>query len=604
MIDSFLKQKRAFLNLIISILSSLLFPIYISDQSLSFSNSLFSVIFCITVFALLQYVSERNNKRMWIFTHILGLIFSFYTACGYSLDVYGEVQFTKLIISIVLFSHIIASFLAFLWIGLQKIDLQKNSNTKLNRIVNSIVSKPLLVYILIIICWVPIYISVFPGVLGYDGVEEIAQSSIGYSSEFPMLHTVIYNNLLLFSLKTFGNYNFGLSVYVICQMLLLGLLYTLLINNLYKKNINFIVIVFVCLYCSLCPVIHLLVVHSVRDVLFAMLIGYCVLYLYLFKTNKNNMLDNIPQLIICGFIFSLTILARTNFSWIYLIIVVVISILTILLNIKKNIKGYIVMFSSFTLSFLIIGLLLTSLCKPYEKKINYTSMTMMSQCLARTYINHHDEWSDSELEELSQYMYLNELEYYPEMGDITRYRLLVDENNLEDFVSYWIKLGLKYPGSYFDAIMANTQNVWFPPTVIYGYEETVGSKGHSDERYMYYDKGYYALFTDSYENINRLDLLPSVYEYYRNLGLNITFEKIPVVSMLFSIGANFWLLLNSVFYLMYLKKTKLIPSLCILLIYVLIFTFVPLALLRYFSALFIAMPFIIAFTLQPSKCNS
>ncbi len=44
---------------------------------------------------------------------------------------------------------------------------------------------------------------------------------------------------------------------------------------------------------------------------------------------------------------------------------------------------------------------------------------------------------------------------------------------------------------------------------------------------------------------------PKVREYYKNIGLYISFEKIPIISMFFSIGFQFCIVLNCVFYIGY-----------------------------------------------------
>ncbi len=80
----------------------------------------------------------------------------------------------------------------------------------------------------------------------------------------------------------------------------------------------------------------------------------------------------------------------------------------------------------------------------------------------------------------------------------------------------------------------------------------------------------------------------------------ISFEKLPVISMLFSIGFQFWLLLHCVFYVLYRKCGRLMLPLTVLLAYVLLSSFAPLVLVRYYGALFLAFPMTLVFTLCPS----
>lgn len=536
---------------------------------------------------------------MCLWTHVFGVILSFFIACGYSIEVYNEVLLGKKLLSIILFGHIISIFLSFVWIALEWIDSREDNPTSFS-VTSLFFKKPLLIFFIILLCYLPVYLSCFPGVFGYDAEYELLQATKMYSSEFPMLHTIIYNGMLLASNRIFGNYNFGLFLYIVCQMLMLDLLYTLLIVKLCERKIKSSVVILVLLYCALCPVIHMLVVHSVRDVFFGVLIGYTIYFVFIYKSEKSKLLKNYFKTTLFGIIVSLTLLSRINFSFIYIFVLIIISLIVYVINKKIDKFGAIVLSCSIVISYILIGSMLTFICRPYDKKMNYTSMSLMSQCLARTYIDYQHSWSNLDKQEMSKYIDLQNIqnEYLPEMADKTRFKLLVSKDNFFDFVKFWIKLGLKYPGSYFDAIMINSRSAWFPPSIPKGYNQA----GY--QFYDGYDKSYFRLLNDSDKHINKGNYLPFVFDFYNNLGLNISYERIPIVSMIFSIGANVWVLLNGVFYLLYRKKHNLLFPLIILLVYTMIFAFAPLILLRYFSALFIAMPFIISFTLEPSKCNN
>jgi hypothetical protein len=93
---------------------------------------------------------------------------------------------------------------------------------------------------------------------------------------------------------------------------------------------------------------------------------------------------------------------------------------------------------------------------------------------------------------------------------------------------------------------------------------------------------------------------PKVREYYKNIGLYISFEKIPIISMFFSIGFQFCIVLNCVFYIGYRRCKYLYLPVAIVLGYTIISAFLPLVLLRYFAMLFFAFPMTVVFTIQPS----
>ena len=77
-----------------------------------------------------------------------------------------------------------------------------------------------------------------------------------------------------------------------------------------------------------------------------------------------------------------------------------------------------------------------------------------------------------------------------------------------------------------------------------------------------------------------------------------------MVRWLFSIGAQFWLILLLFFYLWYRKRTKLLLPTGAMLLYMIGNAFVPLVLLRYFAGVFLCHPMIAAFLLQSGKSQS
>ncbi len=112
--------------------------------------------------------------------------------------------------------------------------------------------------------------------------------------------------------------------------------------------------------------------------------------------------------------------------------------------------------------------------------------------------------------------------YVAENADSTKSRLFV-EGDLPAFLRFWAKVGLKHKKCY------------------YFYSDSIEEPG---------------VF---------LNLLPGVNRFYQKIGLFLSFERIPLLSMLFSIGFQFWILLNCAFYVMYRRCRHLYVPVLILL---------------------------------------
>lgn len=462
---------------------------------------------------------------------------------------------------------------------------------------DQLVNRPYLLPLVFLLCWLPAYIADFPGGFRYDATSELEQISLGFDGNFPLLHSAIITRLLPLANRLLGSYNAGVAIYVAVQMILLAILYSHIITVFHKQGVNNVILCIALAYCCLFPVIHILVVQEVRDVLFSILIVYTVFQIYLLETDKTSFLNNTFKPIILGLSISLTLLARNNNAGSgALMIIILISVLLWLSNRKVSMKGASTL-ALFTVgSYLILSVVLTAMCSPVTSASKKGALSIMSQPIVRAYVLEQDSWTQDEVDEFGKYIELDGLKYCAENADSTKSRLTIDHDFI-GFLKFWLQIGAKHTGCYVDAILANTQNMWFPASVIDGYKQLYTQPG---QPYYEYEKCYFSITDNLAEPAVHMNLFPDLLNFYTQIGLYISFEKIPVISMLFSIGFNFWLVLNCLFYSLSMKHTALRLPLVLILVYVLLSSLVPLVILRYFAALFLSMPMVIVFTLQPS----
>ena len=107
------------LNLLLSFLAALAFPTWISDSTISFSNSVFSLCLWIAVFLLLRAGGKiAATRRLNVCSHALGLLFSMMIAFGHALgDGWSAIPYGSLpfVLSILLYAHVIAQGVSLLW---------------------------------------------------------------------------------------------------------------------------------------------------------------------------------------------------------------------------------------------------------------------------------------------------------------------------------------------------------------------------------------------------------------------------------------------------------------------------------------------------------
>ncbi len=595
------ENVQVFLCVLCSFVSVLLFPLFVSDNSLKFSNSAFSLLLFFAIFLLLNTERKRQgDSRKAIYTHILGLLFSVMTAFGYSLDTYGAVEGKGMIFCIIIYAHVFAKLLSFVWHLLEKGEAMlgkpaQGFTKKLDNIVGWLAARPLVIALLIIAAWVPAFMADFPGGFRYDATRELNQVMDGYNGDFPLLHSAIITTLIPFFHKLTGSYNTGIAVYTSLQILMISAMYTHIICVLVNRRVNCYLVLAALLYIAFFPVIQILAVQEVRDVLFSALLMYSVFLLYLINSDKDRVFSNYRNPILFSLVLTLTILARNNNAgFVAVLIVIVLGVILWLQNYKKYPAAATVLSVSLVAFYVLISLSLKAICQPYEEPSANASLSLPAQCLARAYID--NELSEEEAQLFSKYIDVENMDYAAENADGTKGELR-NPAGIVDFARFFVRTGLKYPVSYFNAIVANSQNMWFPPSVIDGYNQLYKLNG---QPYREWDKCYYSITDIIEEPAVHAGVLPGLLKYYTQIGLQISFEKIPIISMLFSIGFQFWVLLNCLFYNLYRKNRKLIVPLCVLLLYMVLSAFGPLVLLRYYAAIFFSVPMLLVFTLQPT----
>ena len=594
-------------HLFLSALAAILFPVFVSDSTLHFSNSIFSLIACIAVFLLLRHAGRQPfSARLKRFSHGLGLLFSLMTAYGCALGNIGSISYFSpaLIAAIAVYTHVYAQAIALLW---QLIDRKEADGTlrcltpdspsraasALYRAAKKIYQKPALLFFLLLLCWAPCYISTFPGNFVYDASYEYYQLKDGFTRSYPLLHSVIITRLLAASEALTGSINPGIGVYTVVQLLCSAALLTHILRRFYLDSIHPALLSVLTLYYAAFPVIHFLVTCTTRDVLFSVMILWLAYLFYLLVRDPEGFFAPAKNMILLAAVLVIALLARNNNSGpLALLLLIAVCALMLLSFGRRYLKRILLFTASSIALFYGVSALCVALCQPLYDSPLSSSLSTVAQPIVRAYMLHGEEWPEEDRATFESYFNMNTLEYFPQNADPAKGNLLVRYANIRDFIAFWIKIGLRHPACYVDAVLHVTRQMWFPGCVLDGY--TVRGM------FPAYEKNYFYFGKYIEEIGSRMNLLPAVFRFYETLGLRISFEKIPVVSMFFSVGFHVWLLIHCAFFTAYKKRYLLFWPLAILLVYTVCSAFVPLVLVRYFAALYLAFPLIMVLTLCPA----
>ena len=152
--------------------------------------------------------------------------------------------------------------------------------------------------------------------------------------------------------------------------------------------------------------------------------------------------------------------------------------------------------------------------------------------------------------------------YNPKLSDPVKihFRNSAYEADKSKYVRLWLRIGLKKPLSYINAWLMNSYGFWYPDTVIDVYS------GNTVFTFTYGESSYFGYEVE--EPGYRDSKIPWLDEVYRRLALEISQEKIPIYSMLYSPGGIFWCIAFVFSYVLYRRKYHLvIPYLMVLLVW-------------------------------------
>lgn len=73
--------------------------------------------------------------------------------------------------------------------------------------------------LILFLCWLPVFLAVYPGFFAYDATDELQEVLTGqYVTRHPLLHVLMLGKTVSGIQKLTGSYNIGIGVYVLVQM--------------------------------------------------------------------------------------------------------------------------------------------------------------------------------------------------------------------------------------------------------------------------------------------------------------------------------------------------------------------------------------------------
>lgn len=439
--------------------------------------------------------------------------------------------------------------------------------------------------ILMLLCWLPALLSIWPGVFSYDAYDEWQQIVNGaITAHHPVLHVVALGGLVEGIHTLTGSYNLGIATYTILQMVILANIFSVSIRLMQREQkVRSVWQWFALLFFCLSPVVQLFSICATKDILFAGAQLLFFQYALIFYQNPESIFANKKYLVGLGLSAFFTMTLRNNGLYIVLI-VGILMLIRCFRKYRANFKKFAVLCLVVIAAYgIYVGPIYNIL--DVQKGGVQEMLSVPLQQMARVYRYEYDSLEQEDLELLYEIVPQENIESYrPTVADFVKSgfnQSAFKEHKLE-FFKLWIKWGVKHPLTYVNAFLVNTVDGWYPKAVIDGYR---------NDKNNYYD---YRVA----EPGTKVVLLPKVHEYYDAISHDKNVQENGWSFLFLSPGWYFILFLQMLLYNICRKKYDTIVPFMVPMLNFATVLLGPMALVRYVLIFFYGFPLAVTETLK------
>ncbi len=536
-----------------------------------------------------KHKNQTNEKKIltlkkWIQTNLcytlpISLLFSATVVVGSHIDSY-ENTFSKLrVIDLVLwvFISIIFALVFTLLFG------KGNQINLLNRLEKSISKgKERKGYVLtvgiLLLCWLPYYLTFFPGNIGNDTIESVNMclGNIPWTNHHPVFFTFLIN-IVIKATSFIGSLNASMGIFSFLHAVIFAMTLAYILLWLYRKKASAKFLFICAIAFAFHPIIAMYSIYLTKDVLFSCATVLFVLKLYDVIQSDGVLLSKKREWLKLV-IFALGVITLRNNG----LLMVVGTMLCLFIVLKKQRKSVLIMLGSI----LLIALIYMG---PVFSAIGIQSQSFAESASIPLQQVGYVIWTDGVITEenaefLNQIMPLERVKEVYDPGYTDSYKfdeefddVFFNENKVQFMKVWWNMLPANF-GRYVKAYLMQTLGYWH-----YGETNTVCTQGVTENTIRIVQK-------DVLKQITGYSL-ESIIE-----KLVLAARKAPLFCMLSSMAIQFFAVLLCVINDFRTKRAKnaiaLVP--CVLLWITIMVATPAFCLFRYLFPLFMLWPVLIA----------
>lgn len=571
-------------------------------------NDVIYMIFTILVMVLIYFVLRIKDKRLWITSTIVGIVFSicYYFGDLQNLYMYTFVPTSKSfmlysIIKIITYGILFTSCIVILFYKLPMFAKRFNSQKEWKYFTynkKSIV----IIAIIFFISYVPFFLNYYPGNVNTDSIGSLFQVT-GYSkyTNFqPLLYTLTLGGIWNLGKAIFGSSVAGIALYTVFQMICTSFVFSIVLYYMAKRKIDVKWRLITFLFFILNPLNGWFVVRCEKGILFHLSMILVILGIIDIVYEKEKFFEKKWKPIALAIITFIMIFIRNN--GIYSIILM----LPFLIILCKNIwKPCIKLFGGILVLTLIVQ-------GPIFKimGINYSSpgeiLSIPMQQYARIAKYDSDRLDSNDKEIYNKYFKTDLIkigdDYVPWKSDSTKANFNADEFTRDKytFLMQYIKFAIRFPMQTISSIVFNTGNNYSPNFNVWGIIRIYGTE--TEDAYGTVSIGGSEKLGEFLKE-NKIEDKPIIkFKYLDYLNEELLKGRFPLINMFIeNIGFQFWIFVLCFSYCIYLKRYSDIIMLLPILALFITDIAAPMVDLRYIYPLFYANPIFIGIIIRSGK---
>lgn len=538
----------------------------IRSESTMLSNSVTAMLmFGAFLYVGMQFLKKEGNRRLWICGAAGGILFAALTVWGFSLnytDTVWNPQVLPAFLCLAPFFTICVSAGLRAIAGVPAVETtsEPDAARETKKLTGAYISRadgPTAYFIaysfpvrkfywfcfaVLFLSWVPVLLASWPGIFSYDcGWQLAAVADHAWTAHHPILHTAMLWLTRELGRALTGSNQTGALLYSLLQMVLMSALYAEVCLYLRQKKAPKWLWIGSLLFFGFHPVNSLMALCATKDSLFTAVFAVLVVQLLrMAEYPEVFFASRRRQLLFCVNVFFLFAFRNNGFH-------------TFLFCIPFLLWAY----RRYWKKMLLLCVICLGLYGIYTGPV-YSVLgiepgdpremcSVLMQSAARVYSLDNSGLTEEQREGILSMIDEEGLNSYTSrFADPVKAYFHGKEfaENPLPFLKTWVSVGRSHKKMYVDSFLAGTFGYWYPGNSI---EDT----GSGRDYFEYYCKE----FREDVD-VTMESRIPALSEFYRKIGNEASFQKVPIVAATFNLGAYTWLWLFTMLLLLYSRQWR------------------------------------------------